>query len=137
MITILIFAFLFHIIISLLFDGFISKPSFVDTMFSILLGFFITVILSVILFACNVGEYETVNINNYEKLIVGDDKCCVTIYEFYDDGSYSIEKDEIDLSNCTFIEDGTQVIKHQRWNYAKGINWTFLLPIFDTYIIYK
>lgn len=137
MITILIFAIIFHVILSLWIDGFIDKPRLPDILFSIFLGFVITILLSVILHVCNVGKPETISIRNYEDLTLSGDKCYITSYEINDDSSYSINKKEISLSNCTFIEDGTQIIEHQNWNFGKGLNWTFLLPIYDSYIIHK
>ena len=137
MITILILTIIFHIIISLIIEGYIYKPDVVTIMISLWLAIMITIIISLILFSCNIGSFETDNVKYFDEIYIDNEKCYMTHHEINNDSTYSIKKYDLKLRDCTFIDDGREAIEHQRWNFGKGLNWTFLLPLEDNYIIHK
>ena len=137
MISIIIFAIIFYIIIDLIVYGYISKPNFASIIASLMTGIFLTVILSLILYCCNVGEFKTTKTKNYEELYITEEDCKIKFININADGSYEIESNEYDLRNCKFIDDNTQQVEYQRWTYGKILDWFFAVPLNNNYIIHK
>ena len=137
MITILILTIIFYISISSISEHNIYKLDIPIIMFSLWLAILVTLIISLILFSCNVGKFETDNVKYFDEIYIDNEKCYMTSYEINNNSTYSIRKYKLKLYECEFIEDGRKEIEHQRWNFGKGLNWTFLLPLQDNYIIHK
>ena len=137
MISIIIFAIIIYIIIDLIVYGYISKPDFASIMASLMSGIFLTVILSLTLYLCNVGEFKTTKTKNYEEIYITEEDCKIKFINIDADGSYKIENNEYDLRNCKFIDDNTQQVEYQRWTYGKILDWFFTVPLYNHYIIHK
>ena len=137
MISIIIFAIIIYIIIKLIVNGYISKPNFASIVTSITASIFLTVILSLTLYLCNVGEFITTKTKNYEEIYITEEDCKIKFININTDGSYIIENNEYDLKNCKFIDDNTKQIEYQYWTYGKILNWFFTVPLINHYVIHK
>lgn len=137
MISTIIFAIVIYIIIDLIIYGYIDKPDFGSVITSVMLGLFLTVILSLTLYLNNVGEYKTTKTMNYEEIYITEDDCKVKFININDNGSYKIKNNEYDLRNCIFINDNTQQVEYQRWTYGKILDRFLLIPLHNRFIIHK
>ena len=137
MISIILFAIIIYIIIELIVFGYINKPNFASIVASLMTGLLLTVILSLTLYLCNVGEYKTTKTMNYEEIYITEEDCKIKFINIDADGSYKIENNEYDLRNCKFIDDNTQQVEYQRWTYGKILDWFLTVPLIDHYIIHK
>ena len=136
MITIIIISIILYIIGSLLAECKITKPEPSIIMLCVLIAIAITCVISSIFYEIGIGEYKLIKETKYERFTIAEDYCYITIHENKDDGSYSIKQLKKHFDQCSFIKDDTKKIEHVRWNFGKGINFVFLLPLWDRYIIH-